>query len=157
MTTSPRRPLAACAALALAGAAAAQDAPPSYPPLDVLLSTGTTIVGQPFAYPGGAAKITAAIVTMVPGQETGWHRHEVPLFAQILEGELTVDYGPDGTKTYKAGDTLVEAFGTSHNGTNTGDGAVRLLAVFAGAEGAANTVADEAPTQPAAAGGETGQ
>jgi len=114
----------------------------SYPPLDVLLSSTETVIGQPIAYPEGQAKITAAIVTMVPGQKTGWHKHNVPLFAYMLEGELTVDYGENGMKTYREGDSLIEAFQTSHNGENTGAGNARILAVFAGAEGVANTVMD---------------
>ena len=113
-----------------------------YPPLDVLLSTSETIIGQPFEYPDGPGKITAAIVTMVPGQATGVHHHDVPLFAYILEGELTVDYGMDGTRVYREGDSLIEAFKTLHSGKNTGNVPVRILAVFAGADGVANTVAD---------------
>jgi quercetin dioxygenase-like cupin family protein len=60
----------------------------------------------------------------------------------MLEGELTVDYGPDGKKVYRKGESLIEAFRTEHNGRNTGSEDVRLLAVFIGAEGAENTVAD---------------
>lgn len=111
----------------------------SYPPLDVLLSASETVLGQEIAYPAGRPVVTAAIVTMVPGQETGWHMHEAPLFAWMLEGTLTVDYGPDGARVYTAGDALIEAFRTQHNGTNTGARNVRLLAVFMGAEGVANT------------------
>lgn len=128
------------AATALGAVVLAKD---SYPPLDVLLSTSRTVIGQPFAYPGGTAEITAAIVTMVPGQSTGWHMHEAPLFAHMLEGELTVDYGVDGSRVYKAGDSLIEAFETLHNGTNTGDVAVRLIAVFAGSDTVPNTVMEE--------------
>ncbi len=116
--------------------AIAQD---SYPPLEVLLSASETVIGQPIAYPPGKAKITAAIVTMQPGQATGPHLHNVPLFGYMLEGALTVDYGPAGTKTYHKGDSLLEAVGSIHNGTNTGDGLGRVLVVFAGAEGVANT------------------
>ena len=108
-----------------------------------MLSTSETVLGQPFEYPDGEAKITAAIVTMQPGQKTGWHKHNVPLFAYILEGELTVDYGPKGTKIYKAGDSIVEAYKTEHNGENTGDVSARILAVFAGAIDTPNTVADK--------------
>lgn len=125
-------------ALALTVAAPARD---SYPPLDILLSGGETILGQPFTYPDGPPKITAAIVTMIPGQSTGVHSHSVPLFAYMLEGELTVDYGEDGSRTYHAGDAFIEAFQTPHNGTNTGTGNARVLAVFAGSETAPNTVA----------------
>ena len=84
--------------------------------------------------------VTAAIVTMVPGQETGWHAHDAPLFAWMLDGELTVDYGPDGSRVYRKGDALLEAFRTRHNGRNSGTENTRLLAVFIGAEGVANTL-----------------
>lgn len=114
----------------------------TYPPLDVLLSTSTSVIDQPLVYPDGTPKITSAIVTMIPGQETGWHHHDVPLFAYILEGELTVDYGPDGTRTYKTGDSFVEAFKSEHNGVNSGTTPVRILAVFAGSDTEPNTVVD---------------
>lgn len=114
----------------------------TYPPLDVLLSTSTSVIGQPLVYPAGTPQITSAIVTMVPGQQTGWHHHDVPLFAYILEGELTVDYGPDGTKTYEAGDSFVEAFRTEHNGVNSGSTITRILAVFAGSDTEKNTVSE---------------
>ena len=129
--------LAAAAGLA-AGLALARTA---YPPLEVLVSESKTVIGQPIAYPPGAARITAAIVTMEPGQQTGWHRHDAPLFARVLSGEITVDYGTGGTRTYRSGDAFLEAFGSDHNGTNTGSEPVRILAVFAGAEGTENTVA----------------
>ena len=112
----------------------------SYPPLDVLLSGSETVIGQEIAYPAGTPIVTAAIVTMVPGQETGWHVHDAPLFAWMLNGELTVDYGPDGERTYRTGDAMLEAFRTRHNGRNSGEQDARLLAVFMGARGVANTV-----------------
>ena len=112
----------------------------TYPPLEVLLSDSKTVLGEELAYPEGPAKITAAIVTMLPGEETGWHRHEVPLFAWILEGEITVDYGEKGERSYSAGESFLEAFQSEHNGRNSGEELVRILAVFAGAEGVSNTV-----------------
>ena len=106
-----------------------------------LLSTGKTVLGQTFSYPTGApAKVTAAIVTMLPGEETGWHKHDVPMFGLILDGEVTVDYGPAGSRVYRKGDALVEAIDTPHNGRNTGGGNARILAVFMGADGVPNTV-----------------
>lgn len=113
-----------------------------YPPVDVLLQTETTVIGQKIVYPEGPAQITVAIVTMDSGQSTGWHVHEAPLTAHMLEGELTVDYGADGLRTYRAGDTLVEALGTRHSGRNTGAGPARILVVFSGAVGVPNTVSE---------------
>jgi len=131
--------LALGAAMASACPSFAED---SYPPVDVLLQSETTIIGQEIVYPEGPAQITVAIVTMEQGQVTGWHRHEAPLAAHMLEGELTVDYGEAGTRVYKEGDTLIEALGSRHNGENTGDGIARILVVFAGAVGTPNTVSE---------------
>lgn len=127
------------AAVAVAGAAHAET---SYPPVEVLLQSETTVIGQPIVYPKGPAQITVAIVTMQPGQVTGWHQHEAPLTAHMLEGELTVDYGDDGTRVYRQGDTLIEALGSRHNGKNTGAGIARVLVVFSGAVGTPNTVSE---------------
>ena len=117
----------------------------SYPPLDVLLKTSASVLGQPLAWPAGTPEITAAIVTLEPGKATGWHHHDVPLLGYILEGALTVDYGPAGSRTYAAGDAFVEAFRTDHDGRNDGSVPMRLLAVYMGAEGVPPSVAATAP------------
>ena len=105
-----------------------------------LLSTGQTVLSQPIVYPSqGPAKIVSAIVTMLPGEETGWHQHDVPMFGYILEGEVTVTYAGKGTHIYRQGDALIEAIDTPHNGRNTGKIPARVLAVFMGADGVPDT------------------
>jgi quercetin dioxygenase-like cupin family protein len=42
-------------------------------------------------------------ITLQPGQQTGWHTHPVPLLGYILEGELTVNYGPQGERVAAPG------------------------------------------------------
>lgn len=107
--------------------------PPRFMPL---LSTGKTILDELIVYPTSApAKLTTGIVAMPPGAETGWHTHGIPLTGLILEGELTVDYGDKGKRTYKEGDSLAEAINVPHNGKNTGNGILRLFVVYIGAEG----------------------
>lgn len=114
-----------------------------------LLNTSQTIIGQGIAYPTGApAKVVSAIVTMLPGEETGWHKHDVPMFGYIIEGEVTVDYGAKGTRVYRQGDAVVEAVDWPHNGRNTGKVPARILAVFMGAEGVPNTVMLPAAPKP---------
>jgi len=108
--------------------------------LTPLLQGGVDVLGNPLRYPDGEVSITSAIVTIPPGGTTGLHRHEVPLFAYILEGELTVDYGEGRINTYRAGDSVLEAMDVPHNGTNTGSVPMKLLAVYMGGGGKANTV-----------------
>src|ERR1700754_950061 len=106
-----------------------------------LLSASTSIVGEPLHYPEtGAAHVTAAIVTVAPGGKTSVHEHGVPMFAYILDGELTVDYGAHGKRVYHKGDALMEAMAVPHFGSNTGTEPVRILAVYMGAEGSKDTI-----------------
>ncbi len=132
-----------CAAILVAGAAifagAIKALAADQPVVETLLETQTTNLGQPIEYPvGNAAKITAMIVTLAPGEETGRHRHAVPLYGQVLSGQVTIEYGEHGSKTYQAGEAFMEAVGTWHNGHNSGDETLRILAIFMGAEGVPN-------------------
>jgi quercetin dioxygenase-like cupin family protein len=106
-----------------------------------LLSTGNTVMGETLHYPtSGPAHVTAAIATFAPGMRTILHRHGAPLFAYILDGEITVDYGGRGTRTYHQGEALMEAMDVAHFGSNTGTQPVRLLILYIGAEGVANVI-----------------
>lgn len=96
---------------------------------------------QALAYPRkGPAQVSSDILTLEPGQETGWHRHRVPQFVYVLEGSLSVEYDAGVVKEYPAGTAYLEAEDIWHNATNKGDDAVRTLVVYMGAEGAKNTV-----------------
>ena len=105
-----------------------------------LLGTTQTIFGQPIAYPTEApAKVAASIVTMQPGEETGWHQHDVPMFCYILEGEVTVDYGAKGTRVYRR---ATPSWRRSTGSTTDATPARALHAsspVFMGAEGVPDT------------------
>jgi quercetin dioxygenase-like cupin family protein len=114
--------------------------------LTPLLESGQTVIDQPIAYPTGTPQVTGAIVFLAPGKETGWHTHSVPLFAYILQGELTVDYGDKGVKIYKPGDAYLEAMNWPHNGINKGTQPVLILAVYMGAKGISNAAPVPAPT-----------
>ena len=134
-----------------AGAETFEAAPPTAqvsPAIRDVLSTGTTATGEQIRYLTGApARITAVEIMLQPGQQTGWHTHPGPLFGYILDGELTVDYGADGQRTFFKGDGLAEAMNAAHNGHNTGQGPLRILAVFVGMDGEPNTVAASPPTR----------
>ena len=133
--------MARIAALLLVAALAGCAAPGSQtvPPPEILLDAHADTVGAPVRYPAGRAHVLSLVLTMVPGQETGWHRHDVPLYARMLDGEIEVDYGGGTVKRYRAGDTFLEAMDRYHNGRVVGDATVRILIVFMGADGVANT------------------
>ncbi len=115
------------------------------PPVVLLTQKSTTSLDQPFSYPTEQpAQVSSSIITLLPGEQTGRHFHQTPMYAYILSGSLTVTYetGPGTTTvmTYRKGAAFVEAIGTWHNGANTGREPVRILVVQMGASGVANTV-----------------
>ena len=114
-----------------------------------VLSTETTVTGETIKYPSGApAQLTALEITLQPGQQTGWHTHPVPLFGYILDGELTVDYGPKGQRVYRKGDGFAEATNEAHNGRNLTEQAghdPRRLRRHGGREGQRRRPASGAP------------
>jgi quercetin dioxygenase-like cupin family protein len=132
--------LGLAAAAAIFGATTGTGLADGYPAVP-LLSSSETVLGETIAYPTtGKAVISAMIVTLGPGERTVVHKHGVPLFAYVLEGEVTVDYGEHGTMTFKQGDSFLEAMNADHAGINNGGTPVRILAVYMGAEGSENVI-----------------
>lgn len=142
MQRSRHLPLTALALAAICltlGLAVAREV---YPAVQPLASGAENIVGEKIIYPTKTpAKVTSVIVTLEPGKETGWHTHGPPLFAYIMQGDLEIHYRGHPTRKFKSGDSLLEAMSVEHNGHNTGKDPVRILVVFMGAEGVANTTA----------------
>jgi quercetin dioxygenase-like cupin family protein len=109
----------------------------------LLKAEETTILDQLIAYPNvPPAQVSSSILTVPPGVATGWHFHTAPMYAYILEGTLTVTYETESgpvEKVYRAGEAIMEAVGTHHNGVNNTSSPVRVLVVNIGAEGVANS------------------
>lgn len=115
-----------------------------YYPVQELVATGTTVVGETIQYPrSGKPKITVALISVLPGAKAAFHRHPVPLVAYILEGELTVDYGPKGIRLFRKGEAFIEAMDVPHRGMNQGKTVAQLLAVYIGAEGVVDVVLEK--------------
>ena len=107
----------------------------------LILKTTTTTGSYPAKYLNtDKPEITVMKVEINPGSETGWHIHPVPLYAYVLEGDLTVE--AKGGKTYRfaAGDALVEFVNVPHNGKNLGTLPVVLIVFYTGEIGMPNTV-----------------
>lgn len=110
-----------------------------------VFSGDMTVAGEKVAFPQTNPSVKAVEITMKPGEETKWHQHHAPLFAYILEGEITVTYEELGKKVYRTGDGLLEAMDITHSGENTGDGPARILAVFLLGDDGVATVAEDNP------------
>ncbi|MBA5606689.1 cupin domain-containing protein [Duganella sp. FT3S] len=97
-----------------------------------LLKTSTSWDAKPIAYPAGAAEVTALIVEIAAGGQTGWHEHQVPSFAYVMEGTLEVTRATGETKVLHVGDMLPEVVDTLHNGRALDGKAVKLLVLYTG-------------------------
>ncbi|MFY9325510.1 MAG: cupin domain-containing protein [Candidatus Nanopelagicales bacterium] len=110
----------------------------------LLDKTGVTVLDEDFKYPQtDKPEITSSIITVPAGAETGWHLHEAPMYAYILEGTISLTYLVDGTevlKEYKKGEAIMEGLDTPHNGVNKTNSEVRILVVNIGSSDLLNTV-----------------
>ncbi|MGH7846622.1 MAG: cupin domain-containing protein [Candidatus Binatia bacterium] len=105
-----------------------------------LLKTTTAWNGKQIVYPQGQAEITALLVEIAPGGETGWHHHPVPSFAMLLEGTLEVSLKDGRVKRMQAGEVLAEVVDTMHVGRTVGNTPAKIIVFYAGAVGKALTV-----------------
>jgi quercetin dioxygenase-like cupin family protein len=111
-----------------------------------LLQTTVNSVGQAIEYPrGGEAEVTAFLVEMAPGEETGWHEHPVPLLGYILEGQLTVRQVSGETRTVRAGGVSHESVGMVHNGVNDGAVPLKIIVFAIGLKGVPITIPAQGP------------
>lgn len=123
--------------VALAAGHAWADGYPAIP----LFSGNKTVMDEDIAWPmTGKAHVNALIVVLAPGEKTVLHKHGVPTFIHILEGEVTVDYQDRGKRTFKQGESFLEAMDVAHAGTNTGTVPVKILAVYMGADGSTDVI-----------------
>lgn len=104
--------------------------------VEKLMQTDTTVIGQKIAYPTFPnAEVTMCKVTIQPGKQTGWHKHEIPVFAYMIQGNLTVELENGKKNNYIENETISEVFNTYHNGYNAGDEDVVLIAIYLGNKG----------------------
>ena len=100
--------------------------------------------GKPIVYPVGTAEMSALLIEIAPGAQTGWHCHLVPNFAYMLEGTLELVLDDGRMKRLNAGDVLSEVVNRSHNGRNVGSDPVKLVVFYTGAAGIPLSVKDKA-------------
>ncbi len=107
-----------------------------------LLKKATTAAnGQKLAYAKTEnPEVTAALVEIPPGGDTGWHSHPIPVYAYILSGTITVALENGVQYDFKEGEVILEVINTPHIGRTKGNVPVKLMVFYTGAAGGQNTV-----------------
>ena len=91
-------------------------------------------------YPAGQAEIKVLRIKIPSGVTLPWHTHPVINSAVILKGRLEL-YTKDGmTKSFEAGEALIEVVNTVHAGKAVGPDDVDLVVFYAGSKGMPTTV-----------------
>ena len=110
----------------------------------LLSSQRFNILERPIVYPTQQpAEVSSVIRVLQPAEETGWHKHMVPLHAYIFQGEMNVEYDNSVVHTVSKGDAFVGVTDVWHNTTNTSNKPAVVFVVFMGAEGLENTINKE--------------
>lgn len=98
-----------------------------------LLKTDSTSIGQKLSYPEVASpEVTMLKITIPPGNSTGWHKHNIPVFAYVVKGTLTVETEDHRVIKFKEESTFAEMRDTYHNGKNMEDSDLVLIAIYMG-------------------------
>ncbi len=107
----------------------------------VIKKSTTTANGQKMEYlKTDHPEVTALLVEIPPGGETGWHLHPVPVYAYVLSGTITVEMERGESRDYKEGEAIFEAVNAVHNGKNLGKVPVKLIVFYTGEEGRPVTI-----------------
>jgi quercetin dioxygenase-like cupin family protein len=102
---------------------------------NVLVKSAKSSNGQKVAYPHTQnAEVTAMIVDIAPGRETGWHLHPVPVYAYVIAGKLAVEFEDGRRYEFCNGQAIIEAVNTPHNGINIGNVPVTLIVFYTGVQ-----------------------
>lgn len=95
-----------------------------------VITTDRTWTGQPIRMPDRNATITASIFEIPAGAVMPVHLHRFPRCGYVLSGAVRLISDTDGqTRTFKAGDFIVESLGQWHHAINPGPGPVRVLVI----------------------------
>jgi len=67
-----------------------------------ILQSRTTVLGTPIVYPKtDSAEVTALVLEIGPGGETGRHMHPYPTFVYMLDGAIDVEAEGGVTHSYR--------------------------------------------------------
>jgi quercetin dioxygenase-like cupin family protein len=124
-------------------AAAAQGAGP-VPGTKVIADTGATMAGQPLSLPSGPIRVVATRVELPAGSAVPTHLHNWARYVYVERGEVRLRLVDSGeTRTFKAGELIVEPIGKWHEGRIVSD--TVLVSVEQVPAGRCNTVKPPEP------------
>ena len=103
-----------------------------------LFQSAVTAAGQPIVFPKSHTEVTALMVDIPAGTDTGWHKHPWPRYAYVVSGVITVENAAGQAKTYRAGEFFVEQINIFHHGTTTVP--TRLLVIDQDVAGKGNQI-----------------
>lgn len=133
----------ALAALSYSGAAGALDSGSTGAKVIVkpLASATTTASGQPIVLPQKNVQVLVSTYEIPSGATLPVHKHPSARYAYVQGGTLQVTNVETGqSKTYQAGDFIIEMIDTWHQAVNLGADPVKLLVIDQVEEGTANTL-----------------
>ncbi|NTW51603.1 MAG: cupin domain-containing protein [Chlorobiaceae bacterium] len=112
--------------------------------VDKLLVSSTTYTGQQLSYnKSDSPEVTALVVHIPPGGSTGWHKHPIPVYAYMLDGELTIGMKDGSSYLFRKGEVILEVLNILHNGVNKGDKEASLMVFYSGTSGVPNVIREE--------------
>jgi quercetin dioxygenase-like cupin family protein len=73
-------------------------------------------------------------ITFPPGETTGWHKHDIPVFSYIIKGTLTVKTEDGKVMQYKENSCFSESYNIYHKGTNKENKDLVVMAIYLGGD-----------------------
>lgn len=105
------------------------------PIVEELLQSEVNSMGQKIRYPEvNNAKVTMTKITFPPGETTGWHKHNIPVFSYIIKGTLTVETEDGKVMKYKENTCFSESYNIYHKGTNKENTNLVVMAIYLGGD-----------------------
>jgi quercetin dioxygenase-like cupin family protein len=109
--------------------------------VSVIKKATTAANGQKLAYPKTEnPEVTAALVEIPPGGDTGWHAHPILVYAYVLSGAITVELEGGEQYDFREGEVILEVVDTPHIGRNRGTAPAKLVVFYSGAMGEKGTI-----------------
>lgn len=106
-----------------------------------VLKASTTMSNQPITFVRtDKPEVTANLLTLAPGGETGRHYHPTSSFNYVFEGTITIEFDNGERREFKAGQAYMETVNTIHNARNLGNVPMKLIVATFSEQGKSNVI-----------------